>query len=87
MVKNNSLKNTHPILAEEWHPTKNHALNPRDVSKGSHKKVWWLCSICGDNWEQPIRSRLYLGCPKCVREMVLQEGLKKQINISFLFSF
>lgn len=32
-----------PKLALEWHPTKNGELRPEDVTRGSHKSVWWLC--------------------------------------------
>ena len=38
----NSLLETHPNLAKEWHPTKNGDLTPADVSKGMHMKVWWM---------------------------------------------
>lgn len=41
MVRN-SLLETHPNLAKEWHPTKNGDLTPADVSKGMHMKVWWM---------------------------------------------
>ena len=40
----NDLATLHPALAKEWHPTKNGNLKPGDVSPGSSKKVWWLCS-------------------------------------------
>ena len=40
-TNNFALKN--PRLAAEWHPTKNGALTPADVTWGSSKKVWWLC--------------------------------------------
>lgn len=32
-----------PILAKEWHPTKNGELTPWDLSAGSGISVWWLC--------------------------------------------
>ena len=40
MVKN-SLLETHPEIAKEWHPTKNGKLKPEDVVAGSTRKVWW----------------------------------------------
>ena len=43
MGERTSLLFTHSKLSLEWHPTKNGDLSPKDVSKGSHKKVWWLC--------------------------------------------
>lgn len=38
-----SLKEKYPMLAKEWHPTKNGALTPDAVLSKSNKKVWWLC--------------------------------------------
>ena len=40
----NCLQTINPKLARQWHPTKNGKLTPRDVTPGSNKKVWWLCS-------------------------------------------
>jgi very-short-patch-repair endonuclease len=39
-----SIVTTHPEIAKEWHPTKNGDLKPEEVSHGSKKDVWWLCS-------------------------------------------
>jgi hypothetical protein len=57
----------HPGLAKEWHPTRNGDLNPRNVTPGSGKKVWWICRS-GHEWESPIYSRSRgSGCPICNR--------------------
>jgi hypothetical protein len=54
-----------PNLVKEWHPTKNIDLKPRDVTPGSGKKAWWLCSN-GHEWEAAIYSRSRgSGCPYC----------------------
>ncbi|WP_455920176.1 zinc-ribbon domain-containing protein [Priestia megaterium] len=53
----NSLAVVNPKLAKEWHPTKNEDLTPSEVTKGSDKKVWWLCSSCGNEWEARIYHR------------------------------
>jgi len=54
-----------PGLAKEWHPTRNGDLNPRNVTPGSGKKVWWIC-ISGHEWEAAIYSRSRgSGCPVC----------------------
>ena len=54
-----------PDLAKEWHPTRNKSLNPRNVTPGSGKKVWWICGN-GHEWEAPIYSRNRgSGCPLC----------------------
>ncbi len=61
----NDLATTHPMLAAEWHPTKNGKLTPQKVSKSSNKKVWWQCEH-GHAWEAAIYSRINgNGCPYC----------------------
>lgn len=60
----NDLSITHPELAKEWDYNKN-TTSPTDFSKGSHKKVWWLCKK-GHSWEATINSRSKgIGCPYC----------------------
>lgn len=39
----NDLVTTHPGLIKECHPTKNGGLTLQQLSKGSNKKVWWVC--------------------------------------------
>jgi hypothetical protein len=54
-----------PELAKEWHPTRNGDLNPRNVTPGSGKKVWWICSS-GHEWQAAVYSRSRgSGCPVC----------------------
>ena len=60
------LANRHPHLVKEWHPTNNGDLTPYEVAHGSGKKVWWLCSTCGYEWDTVISNRSKgCGCPKC----------------------
>ena len=65
----NSLANVKPILAAEWHPTKNGEITPNDVTFGSNKKIWWKCPNGPDHeWETPISARIREkggGCPFC----------------------
>jgi hypothetical protein len=67
----NSMANTHPELAAEWHPTKNGDLTPNDVVAGSKKKVWWRCSTlsespCGHEWLTTLFHRKRgSGCSVC----------------------
>jgi predicted RNA-binding Zn-ribbon protein involved in translation (DUF1610 family) len=63
----NDLQTTPPDLAKEWHPTKNGDLTPDNVAAGSHLKAWWLCPICGNEWECRIDTRHYnkKKCPNC----------------------
>lgn len=65
--KQNSLSIKSPQLVEEWDYEKNHPLLPSQVSFGSNKKVWWLCSKCGHSWETKIAHRFNgSGCPLCL---------------------
>ena len=66
-----SLGEKNPQLANEWHPTKNlhpvtkKILTPYDVTPGSRKKVWWICSK-GHKWLAQIKSRTSgTRCPYC----------------------
>jgi len=35
---------TNPLVAKEWHPTKNENLKPEHFTHGSEKKVWFSCT-------------------------------------------
>ena len=55
-------------LNQEWHPSKNGNLTPHDVARGSSKKVWWQCSVCGYEWQATLSHRTNgRGCPQCGR--------------------
>ena len=59
----NDLATTHPNIAAQWHPTKNGALSPEGVSRGTKRKVWWICGK-GHEWEASVLSRSQgSGCP------------------------
>ncbi len=57
------LASTYPELAEQWNYDKNGALTPWEVTIGSGRKVWWICSV-GHEWESAIcdRTRKSNGC-------------------------
>ena len=59
-----------PLIAKEWHPTKNATPTAGDISYGSNDKVWWQCSKNPDHeWKAVIANRSKgSGCPECVRE-------------------
>lgn len=54
------------LLLSQWDKEKNGDFAVRDVSHGSHKKVWWCCAF-GHQWEAPVYSRTISGsgCPYC----------------------
>ena len=60
-----SLARVAPALARQWHPTKNGAATPRDVSAGSQRIVWWRCPR-GHEWLSAVRNRVRgARCPYC----------------------
>lgn len=74
-----SLATRMPLLATEWHPTKNETLLPTEVTISSGKKVWWLCSVCGHEWRAVIGSRSKgAGCPKCGKK---QQAITLNANL------
>lgn len=66
VCKENSLATLSPHIAVQWHPEKNEALTPDQVTNHSSNKAWWLCEK-GHEWQAVIRTRTLLGagCPVC----------------------
>lgn len=61
----NDLATLNPILASEWHPTKNNLLTPKEYAGTSGKSVWWL-GKCGHEWKAQISNRKNgAGCNTC----------------------
>jgi hypothetical protein len=63
--KENNLAVKSPELAKQWHPTKNGDLTPCEVTLGSGKKVWLLCSQGHELKAEVYRRVKGSGCPKC----------------------
>jgi hypothetical protein len=67
----NCLAARSPVIAAEWHPTKNGKLTPRDVTPGSNRKVFWRCERDpGHEWQAMINKRKYTGCPHCANQVM-----------------
>jgi hypothetical protein len=75
VCEDNCLLTVNPDVAAQWHPTRNGALKPTDVTGSAHDVVWWRCSA-GHEWEATVNSRRkqsplsreasrYTGCPIC----------------------
>jgi hypothetical protein len=65
-----SLAQVHPLLAAEWHPTRNGGLLAREVSPSSRRHAWWLCSSNPEHaWRATVANRLLRAsaCPQCAR--------------------
>jgi very-short-patch-repair endonuclease len=62
----NNLLSNFPKIAKEWHPTLNGDLLPNDVTFGTSKKIWWLCSN-GHNFNASVnrRTSMKTNCPNC----------------------
>lgn len=62
----NDITVTAPEIAREWHPTRND-IPATSVSRGSRKRVWWLCQTCGNEWEAVVKSRITINskCKSC----------------------
>lgn len=82
----NDLMTTNPELCKEWDYEKNGNLTPYDISKGTHKKVWWKCAN-NHFFLMKVANRACLGqgCPYCSgskMERFLYDYLKRE-NILF----
>jgi len=73
-----------PTVASQWHPVKNGDLTTRDVTTGSQKKVWWICSR-GHEWEASIVNR-HKGrsCPFCFSQ-TSQLELRVLTELKYIF--
>jgi len=71
-----SLLIKYPEIAEEWHPTKNYPLTPKNFPAGSGKKVSWKCPKGDDHeWEATITGRTSgKGCPCCSGNKVCKDN-------------
>ena len=76
-----SLQIKFPQVANQWHPSLNGDLTPKDISAHSHKKVWWQC-LKGHEWESKVQSRTNRngGCPYCSGHYVAPEN-----SLAYLF--
>lgn len=56
-VGHNNLATINPQLAKEWHPTKNGTITASNVTPGSKRIVWWICSNCNYEWQTAVKER------------------------------
>jgi hypothetical protein len=69
----NSLATLFPAAAAQWHPEKNGALRPEDVTAFSNISRWWQClEDPRHEWPAGPNSRNggSTGCPSCVNKQV-----------------
>ena len=72
-IPQNSLKQSHPKLIEDWDYKKNYPLKPENFYTNSSTPVWWKCKK-GHSWKRRIANRtlkkLATGCPFCAGKRV-----------------
>ncbi len=70
-----------PELLREWSYEKN-AINPYRVSYASHKKYWWICYVCGNQWHANVKNRISnnAGCPYCANKKACKSNCLATIN-------
>ena len=54
----NDFASQHPEFLKEWDYKKNSPLLPTQIGSGSEKKVWWICSKCGREWQAMVCNRV-----------------------------
>lgn len=60
-----------PVIAAQWHPTRNGAVTPDSLMPGSNRRVWWKCNR-GHEWQATVKSRTSgCGCPICTNRKVV----------------
>lgn len=72
----NDLLSQFPKVASELHPTKNGALLPETVHKGSVNSLWWQC-VKGHEWETPVAYRTgkdKTNCPVCAPKIFVSRA-------------
>lgn len=72
LVGFNNLFFTNPELEYQWDHTNNSSLDPCDISAGSNKSAYWICSE-GHEYSSVISQRALrgCGCPYCSGQKVL----------------
>lgn len=67
-----SLSKNYPELMKEWDYV-NNTIDPNEITSNNNRKVFWICSKCGGNWESTVASRTAgHGCPYCSNNAVLK---------------
>ena len=68
----NDLASQFPVIAAQWHSSKNETLTPEQVTPSSNRKVWWRCEK-GHDYQAAVGARTMSGsgCPYCAGRKVL----------------
>ena len=76
MITKNSITDSHPEIAKQWHPTLNKGLTPDDFTHGSPKSIWWKCDKGEDHvWQVSISKRTRGNkCPICSGRKIVKSN-------------
>lgn len=78
----NCLATVNPLLAKEWHLTRNGDLTPYNVNVKTGRTVWWKCDK-GHEWKAKISNRSNGNdCPYCKGRKVCEDNCLSTINPS-----
>lgn len=71
-----SLTALHPVVAREWHPTRNGSADPTFTNPAAKIPVWWQCEVCDHEWRTTPKHRTSdgTGCPSCARRKLREPG-------------
>lgn len=59
------LKDIYPDIAKQWDYSKNIDLSINDITIKSGKRVWWICSKCGESYQAKVCA-IVNGSKRCV---------------------
>jgi hypothetical protein len=67
---------TNHHLAPKDRPKKNRRLTAKDVSSGSHQRIWWQCNNSSEHvWQASVQRRTEgHGCPYCTNQKVSKDN-------------
>lgn len=69
----NNLRDLHPHLSAQWHPTKNDK-RPEEVTVGSNYKAWWVCEV-DHEYPMTVANRVSgQQCSICQRKRITREN-------------
>lgn len=78
----NCLETLYPLIAKEWHPTKNMDLSPSDVTCGTEKVVFWKCLVDPSHeWDMNVYKRVVRkqNCPFCANVRINNSNCLKTL--------
>lgn len=79
----NDLATINPGLLREWDYVENVKIgvSPDEITAHSGKRVYWMCSVCGNTWIATVDKRSRGGgCPECAKAKTTKARIDKFIS-------